>query len=329
MFWNASQSQREVEEEDEFGIGPGISLDDFKSAEGHSYDLPPKPPVIDFGDPNFLDQPALAGIDIDYITKFYTELGKVKMETCDTCNRCWFDLRVFNNECDVCRKDRVSSVRIPDWVPLYGAANDIDAGPMPPELPTLTRTEEMLIARIHVFMEVRQYRGVQYKYREHVCHFAVNSGRVFSRLPVLPQDLDILILKPPPVPGEDKEAMNRQFRKDWNVRRQVVVQWLRYLKDHHLGYADVVIDNKIISSLLIDGYIDHLLPTVVQDAPLPEDPQSSAASPPSAPTTPLFGRTTPPSQPNPSLIPSAGGVPSAQPTAAVDDESDYGSDAWG
>jgi hypothetical protein len=31
---------------------------------------------------------------------------------------------------------------------------------MPLELPTLTRTEEMLIARVYVFMEVRQYRGV-------------------------------------------------------------------------------------------------------------------------------------------------------------------------
>jgi hypothetical protein len=339
-FWDASQPQREFEEEDEFGIGPGISLDDFNDAESHLYDLPPKPPVIDFRDSNFLDQPALAGIDMEYITKFYTELGKVKMDTCNTCNRCWFDLRVSNNECDVCRKDRINSDCIPDWVPLYGAANDMDAGSMPLELPALTRTEEMLIARVHVFMEVRQYRGVQYKYRGHVCHFAVNSGRVFSRLPVLPEELDILILKPPPVPGEDEEAINRQFRKDWKVRRQVVMQWLRYLKDYHPGYADVVIDDEVVSSLPIDGYVDHLLPTVLEDAPLPEYPQFSTVSPPSAqptashrplytPTTPLSGQPSPSFQPNTSPIPGAGVMPSAQPTATVDNESDYGSDAWG
>jgi hypothetical protein len=31
---------------------------------------------------------------------------------------------------------------------------------MPLELPTLTQTEEMLIARIYVFIEVWQYRSV-------------------------------------------------------------------------------------------------------------------------------------------------------------------------
>jgi hypothetical protein len=100
----------------------------------------------------------------------------------------------------------------------------MDPSLMPPQLPLLTQTEEMLIARVHVFIEVRQYCSVQYKYRGHVCHFAVNSGRVFSCLPVLPQDLDILILKPPPALGEDDNAINRQFCKDWKVCHAVVIK---------------------------------------------------------------------------------------------------------
>jgi hypothetical protein len=183
--WMMSQPEPHTEEEDEFSIGPGISLNEFEGAECHLYDLPPKPPVMNFDNPDFLQQPANTDKEIGYITKFYTELDKVKMQTCNTCNCCWFDLKVSGNECDVCRKDRINPHNDQHWVPLYRAANDMDPGPMPPQLPSLTRTEEMLIARVHVFMEVRQYRG-------HVCHFAVNSGRVFSRLPVLPQDLDIL-----------------------------------------------------------------------------------------------------------------------------------------
>jgi hypothetical protein len=346
-MWDASQPQPDTEEEDECGIGPGIGLDDFVGAEKHLYDLPPKPPEMNFDNPDFLDQPALADGDIAYIAKFYTELAKVKMETCNTCNRCWFDLKVFQNECEVCRKERQHFSGLPDWVPLYGAANNMDPGLMPPELPTLIRTEEMLLARVHVFIEVRQYRGVQYKYRGHVCHFAVNSGRVFSRLPVLPQDLDILILKPPPVIGEDEDAINRQFRKDWKVRRHVVVQWLLHLKAHHPGYADIAIDEEAISSLPVDGYVDHLLPTVVEVSPASAPVQPYTTSPPSAQPTSShhtsFTPTSPPpatantpsalswsnTSPVPTTPSSTDYVPSAQSAPTADDESDYGSDAFG
>jgi hypothetical protein len=107
MFWDATQPEQDSEEEDEFGIGPGISLGDFESAERHLYDLPPKQPEMDLDDPDFLEQPALSGKDIGLVTKFYTELHRIQMETCDTCNRCWFDLDVHNNQCKVCRADRL------------------------------------------------------------------------------------------------------------------------------------------------------------------------------------------------------------------------------
>jgi hypothetical protein len=346
--WIASQPELDTEEEDEFGIGLGIGLDEFKDAERHLYELPPKPPAMNFDDPDFLQQPAITDEEVRYITKFYTELDKVKMQMCNTCNRYWFDLKVFGNECDVCRKDRINPHNDQDWVPLYGAANNMDPGPMPPQLPSLTRTEEMLIARVHVFMEVRQYRGVQYKYRGHVCHFAVNSGRVFSRLPVLPQDLDILILKPPPVLGEDDDAINRQFRKDWKVRRAVVVEWLLYLKTNHPGYADVVIDDEAITSLPINGSVEHLIPTIVQDSATPSTSEPSTTLPPSARPMPsqhstVFGPTPPPpataqsaslpSLPNTSPIPTAprstNYVPPSAQSPPSDNESDYGSDAFG
>jgi hypothetical protein len=52
--WDASQTQQELEEEDEFGIGLGISLNNFERAKHHVYELPPKLLDIDFNDPNFL-----------------------------------------------------------------------------------------------------------------------------------------------------------------------------------------------------------------------------------------------------------------------------------
>jgi hypothetical protein len=63
------------------------------------------------------------------------------------------------------------------------------------DLPKLTRIEEMLIARVHVFIEVRKVRGQQYHYRGHVVNFLRETGRVYDRLPLLPRDLEVILLR--------------------------------------------------------------------------------------------------------------------------------------
>ena len=93
---------------------------------------------------------------------------------------------------------------------------------MPSHLPTITPAEEMLLARVHTFMEIRHHRGMQYKYRGHICHFAVNIAKVFNRLPRIPAELNVIILKPPAGKDDNPVAVNRQFRKDYKVRRDVV-----------------------------------------------------------------------------------------------------------
>jgi hypothetical protein len=118
--WDALQTQQVLEEEDEFGISPGISRDDFERAEHHVYELPPKPLDINFDNPNFLQSPAIPTEDVAYITKFYDELGKVKMETCKTCNRRWFDLKVYRSECDFCRANAPTTVMNQDMCLCMG-----------------------------------------------------------------------------------------------------------------------------------------------------------------------------------------------------------------
>jgi uncharacterized protein DUF6570 len=51
-----------------------------------------------------------------------------------------------------------------DEPPLFGAENHADPDHVPADLPSLSQIEEMLIARVHTFVEVRQHRGQQYKY---------------------------------------------------------------------------------------------------------------------------------------------------------------------
>jgi hypothetical protein len=66
----------------------------------------------------------------------------------------------------------------------------------------------MLITRLYIFIEVRQYYSIYYKYCRYIYYFTVNSGSVLCYLPILLEELNILILKPPLVIGKDKEAIN-------------------------------------------------------------------------------------------------------------------------
>ncbi|PTB80600.1 hypothetical protein M440DRAFT_1324316, partial [Trichoderma longibrachiatum ATCC 18648] len=51
---------------------------------------------------------------------------------------------------------------------FYSAGDGLDFGGVPSHLPNLSQVEEMLIARLHVHIQIFQHRGLQYKYRGHV-----------------------------------------------------------------------------------------------------------------------------------------------------------------
>ena len=136
--------------------------------------------------------------------------------------------------------------RTPTGVPLYGAENNMDPGPVL-ELPAVSEIEEMLIARVHVAMQVRQVRGQQYKYSGHVINFLRNTGRVYNSLPLLPEDLDIVILRPSNANSE--QGLRHQFRQECRVRKLVVRDWLEYLRQHHPGYAGITLNELNLQQL--------------------------------------------------------------------------------
>ncbi|KAH7108653.1 hypothetical protein EDB81DRAFT_609901, partial [Dactylonectria macrodidyma] len=69
---------------------------------------------------------------------------------------------------------------------VFSAENHLDFGLIPAFLPQLTIVEEMLIAPVHVFVNVMQVRGQQYKYRGHIVHFLRDVGKVYRQLPFYP-----------------------------------------------------------------------------------------------------------------------------------------------
>jgi ATP-dependent DNA helicase PIF1 len=226
-----------------------VSLADFEAAEDRSYDMPTPPPTIDMGREGYLDDAAISEADQTLIRNFYNALDKETMSTCSVCHRRWFHLRVRRDVCELCHTDKLNNRGDPDWIPLYGTANNMDPGAVPANLPDLTDAEGMLIARVHVTMQIRQHRGLQYKYQGHICHFLVNTARTFSRLPLLPSQLDIIVLKPARSEKDDAEAIERQFKKDFKVRRGAVCMWLNHLRLHHPGYRDVEINDYALAQL--------------------------------------------------------------------------------
>ncbi|XP_044714708.1 DDE superfamily endonuclease domain-containing protein [Hirsutella rhossiliensis] len=155
-------------------------------------------------DPPFtgdLNLPALSEEDRALVQEFYTALNDDKVHSCIRCQERWFDMK--RNSSKICSRcigrDRKKALDEPYF---FSAANNLDFGEVPANLPDLTMVEEMLIARVHVHVKVLQVRGAQYKYRGHVVHFLRNVGRLFEELPVLPEELDIVLLRPPNVEGD-------------------------------------------------------------------------------------------------------------------------------
>jgi hypothetical protein len=208
------------------------------------------------------------------------------MQRCLRCKERWFDIKLMAD--GVCKRchDKDDKKR-QDEPFFFSTENKLDFGPVPPQLPQLEPLKELFIARVHVSVNVftvcdaslreslpankLQVRGQQYKYRGHVVHFLRDVGKVYSELSLLPEDLDIVILRPRG--SEDVERMDRQFRNRFRVRRAAVEVWLRFLADNHPGYRAFTWNYDNLSQLPEDGNVfDQLnIHEVEESGGLPAD----------------------------------------------------------
>jgi hypothetical protein len=125
--------------------------------------------------------------DWSLLTDVNRKFDGIQLETCNVCNERWFDMDLkTNGQCSRCDKaTRRNQVNV------LSAANFMDPEEFPAHLPELDDTEEMLIARCHVHVEVQRYRGAQYKYAGHAVYFMQNTGKIYNKLPRLPQELEV------------------------------------------------------------------------------------------------------------------------------------------
>ena len=76
-----------------------------------------------------------------------------------------------------------------------------------------------------------------------------NTAKMIYRLPSLPTELQVVILKSSFSPANDTSAVHREFAKVFGVQRKNVEMWLDFLVIYHSDYQDVVIDQERLSEL--------------------------------------------------------------------------------
>ena len=155
---------------------PNITL----SAPATSGSIQPEfPPSFNPNSSNpwsFFQQTAISNDDLALQEKFYAELDNIRLEFCPRCNEKWFNMKIQVGICSKChQKDDKKAPNEPFY---FSAANELDFGNIPANLPELSLTEQMMISKIHVFTQIRQVRGAQYRYRGHCVSFARNVAKV-------------------------------------------------------------------------------------------------------------------------------------------------------
>jgi hypothetical protein len=127
-------------------------------------------PPIDLTDPELLGKPAVSTEDWQLFENFRNILDSDEMTECIRCFERWFNQHL-NDESVCCRCIYVDKKKKSDEPFFYSDENHPDPGMVPSSLEPLTQFEEMLIARVHPFVEIRPIRGHQYKYSGHIVNF--------------------------------------------------------------------------------------------------------------------------------------------------------------
>ena len=193
-------------------------------------------------------------------------------ELCEECNECWFEMRLQHfpplqkRICDKCRRECLGNYKkIKQYISSRGADNDMDPGPVPPELQGLTIIEERLISKLVTYMSVHRLAKGAIGYSGHSIHYTQNiepmaqamaAGHGECTLPRKWADLGYCVVR--------KVGNQPAKHKDFRVRRFKALGALRWLKANNPYYADIVIDMDRVSELPNDGDAGGFLPSDVE-----------------------------------------------------------------
>lgn len=206
----------------------------------------PNVPVFQNQAADPLNDLAISAEDRVLLQKVRTELMAIQLDECSHCNEKWFDMKMKNGKCSKCAKTN-------KWT----AENNMDPG-LAPNLPVLTEMEEILISPVHAMTQVWQIHGGQYAYRGHVCNFPRDTAVFHNRVPLLPEECEVIVFRRTTATGD--EVVNENFR----VRKAVLVQWLDFLEANHPSFQNrrVTVDRERLNSFDEDANVAGRIQTI-------------------------------------------------------------------
>ena len=173
----------------------------------------------------------------------------IAMESCSLCHEEWFDLEVEDGACKNFRKS-----------PKFQPSNNMYPGNGASHLPELTQMEEMLISPVHALVQLWQICGGQTKYTGHTCNFPRENAVFHAKVPLLPEECDIIIMCCTGVEVGTNAAIHQDFR----IHRHAIQQWSEFLVEHHLPFCScqVAVDCTQLDELPVDGLVHDRLRTM-------------------------------------------------------------------
>jgi len=218
-----------------------------------------------------LDTPAITEEDRKLVDNFHHALNQMKLEECKNCGERWFDMSLNGDGvCKRCRQKGKAN--------LFTKQNNLDPGESIQELARklglpipepLSQVEEILISPVQVMMQAFNVRGGQHKYSGHCCNFIKDTTNLVNKLPRLPEELDIIIVRPKSNDSTAADLVSRQIKDAFRVKRARVVSNLQILQLYHPAFkqdSNFELDLNALNSLPEDGSVYDRLRTITHDS---------------------------------------------------------------
>ncbi|KAF7329237.1 hypothetical protein MKEN_00184400 [Mycena kentingensis (nom. inval.)] len=229
------------EEEDSEGVET-VEVDEYDMVFGDGHEM---------ADLDLPEDPALSANETRHLKNFDDALDDIRISRCVCCHEEGFHIKLKTaTTCTRCHSDKGTIKKWSD----ENNVNPVHQSDLPACLKNLTEIEEMLIARVKPVMQVRWTRGRQLCYKDHIINFQQDIADVAHRLPRLPEEIDMVIIR--------KEGVELGQHVDLIVRREKVRDALLYKIANDPYYQSLgAPDENTLSQLPENGSVADRIPT--------------------------------------------------------------------
>src|SRR2546423_6143889 len=121
-------------------------------------------------------------------------------------------------------------------------------------------------------MQAWSVKGGQTKYAGHCCNFIRDTANIVNKVPLLPKDIDIVVVRPKTQDTTDQPSLasSDHFR----LRREVLTDYIHVLQRSHPSFRSgrVIIDWDALNSLPEDGNVYDQLRSITETEEPSEEP---------------------------------------------------------